>query len=224
MPYVRRKKTVRRRKVRRPARRAYKSTKIVTSRTPRHIATLWPDAFECRLRYSVLLDLGTGGAAVYASFRGNGPYDPETASGGNVALGFTQFAAIYYQHFVKGSSCSVRVLQGSSPAASAVTLYPTSIAGTTADDSAQPGAKTRVLPGDTSGKCYIRSYHTTNKIFGHDVRKDSDYFGGSTVVPSVNWYWHIRSDSADGTTAINAYAVVDLVYYTTFFNRIKLSQ
>lgn len=221
MPYVRRKGKARRyrRKARTGTRKARKGAPWITQTPPRRQTSLWPDAFKCKLRYAALYEAGVG--TTYISFRGNGPYDPETAAGGNQPIGFDQLSAIYYNHYVRGSSFTVRFVQGSTPVPCAVTIYPTLDASTSAQDKAQPDSKTRIVGADKSSKCVIRSYMTTNKQYGRDTTKDQKYSGGYAAVPDNQWYWHARIASLDGST-LDGYLIGFITYYITFSGRRKL--
>ncbi len=223
MPYAR-KRFKPRRKARpsraRPRRKAPSRTWVQTT-TPRRQGTLWPDAFKCKLRYSVIY-ANTGTPATYISIRGNGPFDPETAVGGGQPVGFDQFGAIYSSHYVRGCSIATRSVQAAGAPVTQVTLYPTTVGSMSAQDSAQPYSKSRIVAADTSGKAMVRGYITTNKVFGRDTTKETGFFGGTGVLPLTQWYWHLRIEALDGVSNLSSFSVLYVTYYVTFSNRAKL--
>lgn len=103
-----------------------------------------------------------------------------------------------------------------------MTMYPSrSIAPVTvADAVGLPYAKMTTGSGVSGGRgqATLSSYMRTKKFVGRTVA-DVDYTAAVTSAPTRVWYWHIRTQNADGATNINQAWYYKMNFYVKFWNR-----
>lgn len=229
MPYgrkyaSRRKPAFRRR---RPfTRRVYRRRRRTTAMVNR---SAYPVSSHLRtkLKYTAVLNLGTSGVTpVEYFFRGNSLYDPDFTGTGHQPLGFDQIMNLYSKFFVSGSSIRLTASGNTTPVM--IVLAPeedttgVSILPTAAE---KPKAKSRLLASTGTSQGIMRSYATTYQMTGKSKnnRYDDDLSGSASANPTLQWYWYIGYQHPDLTNSAGAVFQVDIVYYVTFYDRIRLN-
>lgn len=85
------------------------SGSLIVKRVPRGVPVGCPREMRVKLRYHTVAVLAApaAGVASYATYRANGPYDPEEAIGGGQPRYYDQWSAIYNQVTTVGAKCTV---------------------------------------------------------------------------------------------------------------------
>ncbi len=193
-----------------------------------YMANVAPDAMVLKLRYPQILTVSTG-VLFFNSFRGNGPFDPDSTGGGQQPGGFDQWASLYSRYRV--TSCSIELqIVNESPTVTCVTLFPTL---TNATPSNYQNAtvipyKRQVLVAGSGGRntSYIKSYMSTAKITGLTeaaILAEDDFQSPTGTLPLQEWFWGIFVNQLDATTALDLLMTVNLTYYIRFEDRIQLA-
>lgn len=226
MPYARRRYTRRksasyRRRTTRFGRRTggYRRTAKRTRRM-RGSAGGFPKIMRTKISY-VLNRSGTTDASYI--LRGNGPYDPEEATGGGQPMAWAQYLAIYGSYKVTGSSIKLQTINNDTTPCKAIIVANTSNSHLSTLDVAPDLVQTtnhryQALTGSQAGKNIgvMSMYRRTSKFYPGI----SDTVTATTSAnPADQWYWHIVMKDS---TAWEFYAKV--TYYVKFFERKDIKQ
>lgn len=223
MPYRRRRQYRRpRRRKMVPYRRRYRRRRPRRNRIQYSISRTiaQPDTFYVKLKYNQLVQKSPATFVYSHQFRGNSVFDPDFTSGGGQPVGFDQYATLYMNYQVLGSSIKVRLVNESAVSCGMV-VYP-SITSTlvTYDEGIGNVYSKNIVVGPLTGNNIrgISNFIRTKKLIGRSV--DSVNYGASiTTNPASPWYWNIEGRNMDGVTNIDATLQVQLVYYVKFWNR-----
>lgn len=93
----------------------------------------------------------------------------------------------------------------------------------TVDFGGMPYSASGTSIGNQKGP-FFKRWMTTKKIYGRSDALDTTFESVYTNLPSQQWYWFLRFNAADGTTAQSGVYRVKLVYYIEFFERHDLPQ
>lgn len=173
----------------------------------------------------------------WLSYRGNGPYDPDTTvldSTQRSALGWTTWINLYNKCYVYASKITL-VLQN-------VSAFPP-------DEIEQPIARGYVNPSVNHhsmamkfmvGQPYVRSFlcgpntagnskqtikwmMKTSTIFKEKTNLDNWVIGASNNNPAKEWFWNIRVENQDSDITTRpetrVFGQIWIKYYCRFYNR-----
>lgn len=178
-----------------------------------------PDIFTTNMRFSAFDVDTTAGGVVDLVFRGNSPYDPYFAAGGEEGGGFDELAAIYGKYKVIASSIRVTTVNLDSDDPVFVTIFPrnASTSATTASAWSQPFAKSTHPATLSGGHSICTNYCTSRTIFGPDY-SDKDNAALISTTPTQEWYWHVVFKNISAN-ALNLQYKVEMVYRVMFYSR-----
>lgn len=225
LPYrPRRRTTVRR--YRRTTRRAGTSRK-----TP----SIVPNALTTRLRYGEYYNFSTGAATYYTkTYRLNGLYDAEAATGGGTCTGFDELALLYGRYRVLGakitvwfySTCATALMCGIHARSSSVSSALTSGVAYQQVALERPDVcRHRKLVPYGSGTSYpvakVSMYKSVRSLEGRGAGTDEDYTALCNATPARECSFDVFLCSLDGaTTNVTANAAVDITYYVQFSGKV----
>ncbi len=198
-----------------------------------------PARKKASLIYQTSFIVTPGTAVSTTEYRGNGPFDPEVALGGQQPRGYDQYAALYGKCYVVKSNISVAMknVAGSSDVY-VVAVYPyadasgdmpaITLASNPADWYAQSRVKV-VMPSTadaSSDTQMIRSKCTSKQALGKGQDRDNVVadVGG---VPLTEWYWSVNTARYADTTITDPQEVVfivTVVYDCIFSEPINVSE
>lgn len=191
-----------------------------------------PDVMCVKLSYNTSYKSDGGGVLVIkdAQFRGNGPFDPEVATGGGQPYGFDEWSAFYRRVRVTGSKIHVGFINGSaaacygyvvgSPTANAIT-DPLIV-------SEQPYSSIKnigTVAGEGAGQ--IDVYYSTAQVRGGPfdiVQYETDLSSLINAAPVQQWYWHVGAYASDANTAFDVNCNITIDYYCEFYDRKELAR
>lgn len=217
------------RRQRRYKRRSYKSRPYTVKN--RAYKSGLPDIFKTKLSYSESFTM-TGLSTYDALYRGNGPYDPRTATGGTQPTDFDIYASAYESYVCTASSIEVRAIAtgpGSNlvTAAMIVVLPVTQTSAATVSASTlwdMPWAKSTIIgPAGGSSHGYIKNYMSVRRFYGipnkAPLQTADNLISSTSGLPADEFQWHIVGTSLDGNNINQIVVFVKVNYYITFFNR-----
>lgn len=163
-------------------------------------------------------------------FRGNSVFDPDYTGTGHQPLYYDQYGAIYNRYCVAGSAIQLDVINDAGGAALQYTVEPSTNVSTFTDISAvyeqsRAGAP-KIVPIAARVSSRFKRYASTRQVSGlTKIMSESDAWTSSIGNnPSENWFWNILFQSMDGSSAVDGYFVVKLIYYVHFYDRITIGQ
>lgn len=208
-----------RKKYRKKRRNNREDSSVVFVRGPRFM----PDRLFNKMVYSKEINTGSV-LSHHEIFRGNGPYDPEYATGGGQPAGYDQMALLYRRYLVHASKVKLKLVNMSSTTGAAhVCLYPStdkdSITGGLTTTVQYPYAKSIILAPNGSGSSIgeLTNYITTKKIRGEKVI-DTDYGGTVTNWPTREWFWHLYVQGIGGNN-VNIDGIIEIEYMIEWTKR-----
>lgn len=200
----------------------------------------FPDSAVTKLRWSGSknIPVNNGDDPAFIYIRGNGPYDPDVASGGYYPYYYDNYAALYDNYVCYASKIKVtflgpvanadgqKVVFGVVPFVVPATL-PTTLRVNEVPYASHKYAQLNISSITPS----IKKYMTTQKIFGVSKTKvrDDDKFSALTNsnVPASEWRWAIYASrlAADPNLGAIANVAIDIqvTYYVKFFGRAELA-
>lgn len=187
-----------------------------------------PDVMQVQLHYNLGKAAQGLGAVSIVDFviRGNSPFDPDFAVGGQQAMGFDQWSAFYRRYRVLGSKIDLSATNDSAVnAAFGVVPLNTSSALISATQLLETQYnKQKYVGGDASkGVDRLTSYISTAKMRGgpHDiVHYESDLTSVVTGNPTEQWYWHMYAYGIGaGATNFDCTLIATITYYVQFYDR-----
>jgi len=159
--------------------------------------------------------------------RGNDPYDPDTALGGDSAYGLDEYAALYKYYKVLGSAVEVTSwgYDGNNMQSSVIIPTDSSSAFTAANFPSILGSSLASRPA--FGSLYTqpavaKARATTARIAGVKDVDDVGFQAETNTDPTHVWYWHIVSQPLVAAAAKNV-KLLHVVYNTEFFSPKQLS-
>jgi len=179
---------------------------------------------------SALTSVITTGAFSYV-FRGNSVFDPDFTSTGGQPANFDDYAALFNQYRVHGSTIKVHVLpttSGTEPTmwvigprhiSTSVTLA------TQMDFAAQPYSRAglfNIYRAGAPDSVFTMSM-TTPKFQGLSAAEFAGRDDLTALVstnPAEGWFWHVTATNVDLSVTSELAIMVELVYDVEFFDRI----
>lgn len=179
-----------------------------------------PAEYNCIMRYSEVWNDTTAGGIVDYIYRGNSVFDPYQGAGGSIADGYTQLSTLYGKYKVTYCKvfCTVVNNDSDDPVTLAIVPDTSTTAYTTEAPFSAPCAKTQVVTNQV-GKEVVFNEMSTKRMFGPEYN-DSTACAAVGANPTNVWYWHIYLKN-ESTNALNLQLKVDIMYYTTWFSRIR---
>lgn len=180
--------------------------------------------------------VNVAGTATVNYFRGNGPYDPDTETGGRFPLYWRNYAQLYNKYTCFGSKIKCTFVNNTDATIGAQNIIygiipfvvPGTLPTTVSVLNMQPQCKYKFSRINTSAIFpEIKYYMSTKNIFGISKKKvsDDDAFSGfvSTGVPADTWNWAIYVSQPELATGVVTSTIVDvkITYYVRFFDRIE---
>lgn len=184
-----------------------------------------------RALYPSLIPSQAGRNLVYHRLRGNGPWDPDSATSLETAYRWNAVTADWQEQITYASKVRLTIHSDAAsddgklivcliPAVEGVDWY------TNADYAGiqlQPYGKNVVVGQSSGGKDlkYVSHYMSTQKMFGVDkeaITNDSPYASATSTLPALQWYWNIVITTLDGVTLDPKYIIrAEVTYYTELF-------
>lgn len=225
MPY---KRTGRRRayKRRRPVvRRKYKGRRRNKMRYTVSRIIGQPDSAYVKLRYLQTVQKTPIGFVANHIFRGNSCFDPDFTSGGGQPVGFDQYAAMYNDYEVTGSSIRIKLINNSALSAVGCVVYPSlssSLIGY--DDSMGNSYAKNIICGNINSTPIrqMSSFMRTKKLVGRTTAS-VNYAARIDTNPASPWFWNIEFKSTDNTSSLQLSVQVTLIFYVKFWNRVSMT-
>ncbi len=154
----------------------------------------------------------TAGSVTFV-MRGNGPYDPNQTGTGGQPKGFDNYMALYNEHYVVKSKCTVLYTLHSGTSSYVLVLRPFSDAAGNLVDVDYSAVSTDQWPGYRHGKVMIPSVRDTHqsihklemtmstaKALGR-THPRANVIGTSAAFPTTEWYWRLSRNYLDATPA-----------------------
>lgn len=199
---------------------------VLVKRVPRGIPTGCPREMRVKLRYhtTAVLAAPAAGLASFATYRANGPFDPEQAVGGGQPRYYDQWTAIYNQITTVSSKLSVTF--ANEEAASGENQF----VGVAHSAVATP-------PGSPERQDFMEMNHVTFKLCsGGNAKtatltwKPEQYFIGKTIydediasdvtaLPVRDCYFFVWTASQSGVSVANKTFNVLIEYDVIFFDQ-----
>lgn len=221
-------KVIKRQKRRRNGKYSRKEIKDHTKGIICYCPQVCPDVMAVQLKYQMRKQPTGAGVRSVEDYvvRGNSPFDPDFAVGGQQAMGFDQWSNFYRRYRVKASK--VKVL---ATADGAITcgfgIVPLNTSSAITDQSQIQEfqyCKQKTLGNDAATATGImESYMSTAKIRGgpHDiVSYEQDLSSLVSGNPAQEWYWHVFGYGLGGSSN-NFDVVLEIIitYYVEFYDR-----
>lgn len=218
------KSKLKKRLVKRRARRYAPRSKIVRYNNRGPKGMIFPDQYTTKLRYNELFSFG-GAPQGYRQYRANSCFDPVLALGGGQPMGYDQLSALYLRYRV--NSCSIKVnFSNLTNVPCYVVAYPlttSSIPAGLQNDLEQRYSKNKMLGGNASrGFCSLTNSVNIAKIMGQPTILDDKYQSSTGSDPLQVIYWNISIYSVDSTTLLNVPASIEITYHVTFTDPVRL--
>lgn len=184
------------------------------------------DRIFVKLQYSEIVLISGAVTSEYV-YRGNSVFDPNFTGVGAQPTGFDQWASLYENYRVHGSSPVMRVANLGT-VATAITATPSvssSGASTYLDTISTPFSRNRLIgPATGMGIGTVKNFMKTVKMVGEKIFNNDNYAAGVTGNPTSSWFWILGFFSMDGATNMNISVEIKITYYTEFFKRKQLDQ
>lgn len=209
-------------------RRRFGKRKFSKPTVSRFGTTVVPDKVILKMRYCQSIQRDLLLPIDEYVFRGNSLFDPDFTGGGTQPLGFDQWANFYSKYRVNGSKITVLAVNTSSANNMFISLIPSLISTgvtTTADAISTPYSRYSFMSVLSSQpKTVLKSYMTTGKLSGQNVRYEDNYEAAMGANPVNVWYWIIDAQSNNGVSNLQYQIIVIITYYCTLFERIQFDQ
>jgi hypothetical protein len=194
------------------------------------------DRSRVRLKYAMQTaqtSIVTTGAFSYV-FRGNSVFDPDFTSTGGQPANFDDWAALYGNYRVFGSSIEVHVLTSTSgtectswvvaPRHSSTSLSSSSFY----DAVAMPYARCNMYNIYRTGApdSHFKMNMTSARFLGLSPTEflgRDDCTAAVGANPALPWYWHVAAINVDTSVTSEVAIQVTIVYDVEFFNRLETS-
>jgi len=181
----------------------------------------FPLKLRTKFTYSDTFNHTHDGGVRTSLFRGNSPWDPKFAIGGNSAAGFVQASQIYGKYRCFGSKIAltaniVQVDSGTVHAATKLVLVPSlsSIPITNAAlTNNLPWSKYRYMSAIDRTGATLKAFHKVRTM--NSVRVvDEDWYTDTNANPTPNFFWQIiTANTAPTTTAYVVQITITITYY-----------
>ena len=185
-----------------------------------------PSTMKTKLYYSTgigyMVQATAAGGGTHLVFRGNGPYDPDYAAGGQQPLGFDQMHALYSQHLVYAAKIEVWYACSQNMHLAITASSDPSGPATYQAATAQPRSRVEVNYNQPSEHArYYSMFCRTADILGLDIT-DDNLMGSSSTTPNNPWYFHINTANTDINNQTFS-TLVRITYYMEFRNPVTLA-
>lgn len=188
---------------------------------------VFPDMAYTKLKFIENFNFSSPGQS--RDYRGNGPFDPRVASGGQFPIAYLNWANIYNKVLCFGSKIRVMAINNTTTPGAAncqISLVPINSGYTGAltalEVACQPYSRTRYITVQNgAGPTILKSYMSTKKFFGIKGELDlTDYSSVTSTTPTNQFYWRVQCDPVDGLTNPDCWFQVQITYYLRFFERV----
>lgn len=154
-----------------------------------------PKVFRTNMRFGESWSETTAGGFVSYTFLGNSIWDPDTAAGGNSAIGTDTMAYIYNTYKVLSSAIHIDAVNNNASTPLRVVVYPAASGGPLASAQKEglmglPGAKYAIICNQT-GQGHLSNYCTTASIKNVKDVDDIGFTSSLSNSPAHVWYWHL---------------------------------
>lgn len=193
----------------------------------RSIAQPIAEVYTCKMVYNTMVNF-TGLTTKNNIFRGNGAWDPDATGTGDRPYGWDGLDALYQRYRCFGSK--IRVIPSNQQlVGTSLCVYPhtDSVAESDYGDAISTARSKSTFVVNYARASTVRNYATTAEIMGVNkdrVRDDDLFASANNNVPSQQWYWHVRADTADFSTNVALTAQVQITYYMQWFMPYSLNQ
>jgi len=204
------------------------------------VRTTFPDTLMTKIKWSgsKSLPIQTADSPSIYYLRGNGAYDPDSASGGQSCYYWNEMAQLYDYYTVYASKVRVQYMGDANDGDAQVVQYgilPVVVPATLPTSARALGGipynKQKFSQLNLSAiPPQLTSYMSTKKIYGISQGKvnDDDQYSGATQssVPAREWRWAIWAAIPNAGTNITQNAVLiqmDITYYIKFWGRAEQS-
>lgn len=189
-----------------------------------------------RLKYAMqtgVTNIVTTGAFSYV-FRGNSVFDPDFTSTGGQPANYDDWAALYGNYRVWGSTITIHLLTSTAstePISWVMAPRHASTALTSStfyDAASMPYAKVKLQNIYRTGAkdASFRSTMSSAKFLGlsrAEFEGKDDTTAAVGANPGLPWYWHVTAINVDSSVTSEVAIQVEIVYDVEFFNRLETS-
>lgn len=173
-----------------------------------------------------LASTGTSNGVFF--MRGNGPYDPVVAVGGNFPAGWSFWSGAYKRYICYGSKIKVTFTNnGDWPAEVFIipTVSQTFDLATNAEDIAENPynhKKYITTNAGSHGQTTVKHYMSTAKIYGIPKKKvtaEDDFSAETNTTPLRQWFWAVGQWNFGDNLDIATFCIVETTYYVRLWDR-----
>lgn len=184
----------------------------------------FPRSSLVTLRYSQKVAI-SGTPSHLQSFTANGLYDPDATGAGHQPMGFDQWAAFYSKYKVRSFTVEVKgMFDGSTSTGMAFVLEnDTTVSTDLAELSERNSGDLLIAPASNNGTFSFLKTYNMSDVAGQSI-EDEDYSALVNANPAKPWYWHMRTTSLDGASAIAGDCIVTISYNCEFSDPNDLAQ
>lgn len=199
-----------------------------------------PESIFTKVKYNVsklMVTGNTAGEAAVLYFRGNGPYDPDTETGGRFPLYWRNWSQLYNKYTCFASKIHISFVPNDTDTQNKQSIIygvvpvvvPATLPSTVSVLNMQPQCRHKYSVLNTSAIIpTLDHFMTTHKAFGVSKKKvsDDDALSGFTAtgVPADQFNWAIYVAQPElATTGVVTKTIADIsiTYYVRFFDRIE---
>lgn len=182
----------------------------------------FPDRYRCYLKYSEMSVNFTGSATPAAQVYRSSLFDPNLTGVGHQPQYFDQLAAVYGRYCVLGMQAIVEVSNNSStiPAFGVISFADLDISAQSVESLSEWKYTKKFPIGTANGRgsfTISTPFVETAKIMGQPkVETDSNLYASVLATPTDPWYVIIKMAADDGTSTINVYCKITIVFDVIF--------
>lgn len=179
--------------------------------------TFFPDRYNNIMHYTETWAVTDANGYLTYEYRQNGVQDPYLPVGGAPCFGIDQMQAIYKRYMVTYSKIIITYINYDVDDAVTLSVFPTPTAGSAGYNAVgQPDVKTIIVTNQAGKEVLTHGRSIKSQAFPN--ASDADLSALCTTTPVKQFYWQIRLQGT-AATALNGLMKVDILYYTTWFER-----
>lgn len=179
--------------------------------------TFFPDRYNNIMHYIETWNVTDAAGYITYEYRQNGLQDPYVAAGGAACYGIDQMQAIYKMYMVTYSKIFVSYVNNDDNDPVTLSIFPCATAGSSGVNAqGQPDVKSVVVTNQAGKEVLSHGRSIKSQAFPNAM--DAQLASLCTTVPAKQFYWQIRVQGTAGT-ALSGQIKVDILYYTTWFER-----
>lgn len=209
--------------------RGGKRSKIGRANVSR-ISAVAPDQMIVTMRYCERINLVDGFVKFgQYKFRAGSIFDPNQTAVGHQPMGHDEWATLYQQYRVIGSSCEVLAVNADATEGAYICIVPSEGTTSYTDISTMIESPYAVysqsgLEAATNGTRLKNPYMTTVKFKGDKAAMfDKDFAANMGTNPVSDWYWHIGVENAKGSANHDVDLLVIIEYKVLLWDRAQLT-